>query len=100
LLWHSPHNKRSFPLLPSQENAKAILTVLERTKFRDLVKPGDTLTYATEVLSVNKNGGKVTASAYISDKPVVTTGMVFAFKYVDDPMLEAKREALMKVWMS
>jgi len=26
--------------------------------------------------------------------------MVFAFKYVDDPMLELKRDELMRVWMS
>lgn len=83
-----------------REDAKAILTVLERTKFRDLVKPGDTLTYTTEIKSVNKNGGKVSASAYFDSKVVVTTGMVFAFKYIDDPMLESKRQALMKIWMS
>ena len=82
------------------EDAKAILTVLERTKFRDIVKPGDTLIYTTEIMSVNKNGGKVSASAYLNNKAVVTTGMVFAFKYVDDPMLELKRDELMKVWMS
>jgi len=82
------------------EDAKAILTVLERTKFRDLVKPGDTLIYTTEITSVNKNGGKVSASAYLNDKAVVTTGMVFAFKYVNDPILESKRQALMKIWMS
>jgi hypothetical protein len=29
----------------------------------------------------------------------VTSGMVFAFKSIDDPLLEAKREALMKLWM-
>ena len=83
-----------------REDAKAILTVLERTKFRDIVKPGDTLTYTTEIMSVNKNGGKVSASAYLDSKVVVTTGMVFAFKYIDDPMLESKRQALMKIWMS
>ena len=82
------------------EDAKAILTVLERTKFRDIVKPGDTLTYTTEIMSINKNGGKVSASASLDKKTVVTTGMVFAFKYIDDPMLESKRNALMKVWMS
>src|SRR5512136_736810 len=32
------------------KNAKAVLTVLERTKFRALVKPGDTLQYRTEVM--------------------------------------------------
>jgi len=82
------------------EDAKAILTVLERTKFRDIVKPGDTLIYTTEIISLNKNGGKVSASAYLNNKAVVTTGMVFAFKYVDDPMLELKRDDLMRVWLS
>jgi 3-hydroxyacyl-[acyl-carrier-protein] dehydratase len=82
------------------QDAKAILTVLERTKFRDIVRPGDTLTYSTEVISVNKKGGKISAQALCGDRVVATTGMVFAFKYVDDPKLELKRNALMKIWMS
>jgi 3-hydroxyacyl-[acyl-carrier-protein] dehydratase len=81
------------------KDAKAVLTVLERTKFRDLVRPGDTLTYRTEVLSVNENGGKVQAEALRDERVVATTGMVFAFRYVDDPMLEEKRAAMMKMWM-
>jgi 3-hydroxyacyl-[acyl-carrier-protein] dehydratase len=82
------------------KDAKAVLTVLERTKFRDLVRPGDTLTYRTEVLSVHENGGKVQAEAIRDGRVVATTGMVFAFRYVDDPMLEQKRAALMKMWMT
>jgi 3-hydroxyacyl-[acyl-carrier-protein] dehydratase len=82
------------------KDAKAVLTVLERTKFRDMVRPGDTLTYRTEVLSVNDNGGKVKAEALRDGRVVATTGMVFAFQYVDDPMLEEKRAALMKMWMT
>jgi len=81
------------------QDAKAVLTVLERTKFRELVRPGDTLTYCTRVVSVNQTGGKVSVQASCGDRTVATSGMVFAFKYVDDPMLEAKRESLMKVWM-
>ena len=81
-------------------DAKAVLTVLERTKFRDMVRPGDTLTYETEVLSINKSGGKVSARALRDGKVVVTTGMVFGFKYVDDPLLEAKRRELMTIWMA
>ncbi len=82
-----------------QRSAKAILTVLERTKFRQLVRPGDSLVYRAEVASVNPEGGKVSARASLAGEVVVTTGMVFAFKYVDDPMLEARRAALMKTWM-
>lgn len=81
------------------KDAKAVLTVLERTKFRELVRPGDTLTYRTEVVSVNRNGGKVRAEALRDGRAVATTGMVFAFKDVDDPLLDEKRRALMAVWM-
>ncbi len=82
------------------QDGKAVLTVLERTKFRDMVRPGDTLRYETEVVSVNKSGGKVSAKAMRDGKIVVTTGMVFGFKYVDDPLLESRRRELMKVWMA
>lgn len=80
-------------------DAKAVLTVLERTKFREPVRPGDSLAYSVKVLSVNTAGGKATAQASSGGRVVATTGMVFAFKYIDDPMLEAKRAALMKLWM-
>lgn len=80
------------------KDAKAVLTLLERTKFRDLVRPGDTLIYKTEITAVNENGGKVSVQALRDGQPVVTSGMVFAFKYVDDPLLNEKRQALMKLW--
>src|SRR4030042_1755050 len=36
------------------QSAKAIMAVLERTKFREIVRPGDTLIYHTELTSLNK----------------------------------------------
>ncbi len=81
-------------------SAKAVLTVLERTKFRALVKPGDTLLYRAEVMSVNEAGGKVKAAASRGGTVVTATEMTFAFKQVDDPLLEEKRRKLMEVWMS
>ena len=82
------------------KDAKAVLTVLERTKFRDMVRPGDTLTYRAEVVSVNETGGKARVQAVRDGRPVTETEMVFAFKYVDDPKLDEKRRALMAVWMA
>jgi 3-hydroxyacyl-[acyl-carrier-protein] dehydratase len=81
------------------KSAKAVLTVLERTKFRTLVKPGDTLLYRTELTSVNEAGGKVKATASRGKTVVTSTGMVFAFKYVEDPLLDEKRRRLMELWM-
>lgn len=81
------------------ENVKCLLTILERTKFREIARPGDTLNYRAQIVSINKNGGKVTATASCDGRTIVTTGMVFAFKYVDDPMLEIKRSELLKTWL-
>jgi len=81
-------------------DAKAVLTVLERTKFRRLIRPGDTLIYRTTVTSLNAAGGKVSAEATCEGDVAVTTGMVFVFQDVDDPMLAAKRQSLMAVWMA
>ena len=79
--------------------AKAILTVVERTKFREMVHPGDTLVYRAELMSVNPVGGKVSAQATCAGRPVTATGMVFAFKVVDDPILECRRRELMRIWL-
>lgn len=80
-------------------SAKAVMTVLERTKFRQLVRPGDTLVYETQITGINTKGGKVVAKALSDGKVVVTTGIVFGFRHVDDPLLDEKRAALMKMWM-
>ncbi len=82
------------------KNAKAILTILERVKFRDMVKPGDSLTYVTELVSLNEISGKCAVQALRGDRQIVSTEMVFSFKDVDDPKLDEKRGALMTMWMS
>jgi 3-hydroxyacyl-[acyl-carrier-protein] dehydratase len=81
------------------KSAKAVMTILERTKFRSLVKPGDTLVYRAEMFSVNEAGGKVKVSALRDGSLVTSTEMVFAFKYVDDPQLDERRRRLMEIWM-
>lgn len=82
------------------QSAKAIMAVVERTKFREIIRPGETLVYRTELLSLNKQGGKTAGQACRDGKVVVTTGMTFAFKQIDDALFEIKRDALMKTWMA
>jgi len=84
--------------LQYDKSAKAVVTVLERTKFRTMIKPGDSLRYRTEVMALNELGGKIKATAKLDDKLVTSTEMVFAFKYLDDPLLDSKRKHLMKIW--
>jgi 3-hydroxyacyl-[acyl-carrier-protein] dehydratase len=81
-------------------SAKAVLTLLERTKFRIMGKPGDTLLYRSEVLGLNEAGGKIKAVASRGESGVASTEMVFAFKYLEDPLLDEKRRKLMELWMA
>jgi 3-hydroxyacyl-[acyl-carrier-protein] dehydratase len=80
------------------KSAKAVVTVLERTKFRSMIKPGDSLCYRTEVTALNEAGGRIKATATRDGKPVTATEMTFAFKYLDDPLLDEKRGRLMEIW--
>lgn len=80
-------------------DAKAILTVLERTKFRAMVRPGDTLLYRAELTSVTPDGAKAAVRATRDGRVVATTAMLFAFKHVDDPLLDSRRAELLKMWM-
>lgn len=82
------------------QNAKAILTVLERTKFRAMVKPGDSLVYHSELISVNETGGKAKVTAKRNGQLVTATDMTFAFKSVVDPVLDEKRQRLLKLWLT
>jgi 3-hydroxymyristoyl/3-hydroxydecanoyl-(acyl carrier protein) dehydratase len=81
------------------KDAKAVLTVIERTKFREMAKPGDKLIYRTHMVSVNELGGKVAVQALRDGQIIAESGMVFAFKYVDDPSLDRKRTELLNLWM-
>jgi 3-hydroxyacyl-[acyl-carrier-protein] dehydratase len=79
-------------------SAKAVLTVLERTQFHSLSKPGDSLHYRAELVSLNENGGKARVSAHRGETLLAATAMVFAFKYLEDPQLDAIRRQLLALW--
>jgi 3-hydroxyacyl-[acyl-carrier-protein] dehydratase len=81
------------------KNGKAILSVLERTRFRRTIHPGDTLAYEAQVVSVNETGGKAKVRALLGDEEAVESAMVFAFMYVDDPRLDQKRRELLDLWL-
>ncbi|MBF0499194.1 MAG: beta-hydroxyacyl-ACP dehydratase [Candidatus Riflebacteria bacterium] len=80
------------------KSAKAVITILERAKFRDLVKPGDTLTYTARQLSLNETAGKAAVEAKRDGRLITATEMVFSFREVDDPQLDERRQRLLDLW--
>ena len=81
-------------------NAKAMVTVLDQTKFRAIVRPGDVLHYRAEVMSVGEAGGNVRATATRGDALVAATEIAFEFKCFDDPVIAEKRRRLLELWMA
>ena len=78
---------------------KALMSIIEKAKFRVPVKPGDSLRYRVEVVSVNELGGKVSGQAFARDKLVAECGLVFTFHKFDSPMAEECRTRLLSLWL-
>lgn len=80
-------------------NIKAILTLMERTKFRQIVKPGDVLNLQVEINSLHQDSGKVKVKALVENKIVAESAMIFIFTRFSDPELEQKRAKLLAYWL-
>ena len=78
---------------------KALMSIVEKAKFRSPVRPGDSLTYKVEVQSVNDLGGKVSARASVGERPVAECSLVFTFHEFDNPRLEARQAEIVALLM-
>lgn len=82
-----------------KKKVKALLTMLEKVKFRNISKPGDTLVLNSEIVSVHEDSGKVRAKAEVDGKVIAETGMIFVWVLLEDPELEKKRQQLLDFWL-
>ena len=73
--------------------------LIDRTRFRRMVHPGDTLLYRAEIAGLTEVGGKVRAVGSCNGETAVTTDLVFGFRQVDDPYLDEKRAELLALWL-
>jgi 3-hydroxyacyl-[acyl-carrier-protein] dehydratase len=83
----------------SGRNVKALMTIIEKAKFRSPAKPGDQLEYRTEVASVNELGGKVAAQAFRAGDLIAECDLVFSFHELDNPRLETARAEILSLWL-
>jgi len=72
-------------------NIKALMSMVEKAKFRAPVRPGDSLEYRADVLAVNDMGGKTAAQAFVADALVAECSLLFSFHVYDNPRLDARR---------
>lgn len=77
----------------------ALLTMVERAKFRRLVQPGDRLEYSAKTLQVSEDGGKILATATIDGKKAAEAELMFAFAKVTNPRHIQLRRDVLNVWL-
>jgi 3-hydroxyacyl-[acyl-carrier-protein] dehydratase len=85
--------------MESKRNVKALMSIIERAKFRAPARPGDVLEYRAEVVSFNEAGGKVAASALLRGELVAECTLVFTFHEFENPRLESRRAELLSLWL-
>lgn len=76
---------------------KAILSIVDRVKFREMVRPGDRLDMAAELLNLSDLGAACSVAATVAGKRVAETTLTFALedaRGVMDGWLEDERRAL------
>lgn len=78
----------------------ALLTIIERAKFRRLVRPGDRLELEASVLALREDGGQTRCVARVEGQTAAETELTFAFADVTSPRASARRAEYLRVWLT
>ena len=78
----------------------ALLTMVDRAKFRRLVRPGDKLELETRLITAREEGGQVRATASVEGQLVAEAELTFAFAEVKSEKLKARRREVLNVWLT
>ena len=83
----------------SGRNVKALMSIIEKAKFRQPVYPGDKLVYTAEVDSVNELGGRAHVKAHVDGELITECAFVFTFHEINNVHLELRRSEILSLWL-
>jgi len=78
----------------------ALLTMVDRAKFRRMVRPGDKLELEARLITAREEGGQVRAMATVEGQLVAEAELTFAFAEVKSEKLRARRREVLNVWLT
>ena len=78
----------------------ALLTMVDRARFRRVVRPGDKLDLTAEMIVAREDGGQIKGTARVDDVVVATAELGFALTRVTHPELIARRKEYLDIWLS
>ncbi len=86
--------------LEGQTDVHALLTMVDRARFRRVVRPGDKLDLVADMLVARDDGGQVKGTASVDGVVVATAELGFALTRVTHPVLIARRKEYLDIWLS
>src|SRR5580698_4256249 len=78
----------------------AVLAMIDRARFREMVRPGDRLDLSAEDARVTEDGARVRGVARLDGKVAAEAELTFAFVPVKSPKQMAKRREVVNVWLT
>jgi 3-hydroxymyristoyl/3-hydroxydecanoyl-(acyl carrier protein) dehydratase len=77
----------------------ALLTMVDRAKFRRLVRPGDKLELEARLIIAREEGGQVRVTASVDGQLSAEAELTFAFAEVKSEKLRARRREYLNIWL-
>jgi 3-hydroxymyristoyl/3-hydroxydecanoyl-(acyl carrier protein) dehydratase len=91
---------RDRKVAPAGSELHALLTMIDRAKFRHIVRPGDKLELEARGLRATEDGGQADGVATVDGQRVAEAQLSFAFAKVSNPTMLAKRREFLDIWLS
>lgn len=86
--------------LRGRADLHALLTMVDKAKFRKLVRPGDRLVLEAKVVAATEDGGRARATATGDDGLCAEAELTFAFAVVTSPVVLARRREYLDIWLT
>ena len=78
----------------------ALLTMVDRARFRKMVRPGDRLELEAHGVRASEDGGQVRTVAVLDGEVAAEMQLGFVFVKVTNPVVIARRREILNVWLN
>jgi 3-hydroxymyristoyl/3-hydroxydecanoyl-(acyl carrier protein) dehydratase len=77
----------------------AVLSIIERAKFRRPVRPGDKMELEARLITAREEGGQVRVWARVDGQVATEAELSYALAEVSNPRVSARRAEYLRIWL-
>jgi 3-hydroxyacyl-[acyl-carrier-protein] dehydratase len=83
-----------------ERKVKALMSLVDKAKFRNPVYPGSQILYECEIRQLNEFGARITALASVAGETVAECALLFSFHQFGNPTQDAIRARILDTWLA